>query len=286
MKREEHPALCALREAGACAAGCLSAEELRERMDLNCVPGLESLLCAAFCYANGEEPEETVSRYARGADYHAVVKARLERAASALEGLYPGRFFRPFADASPIPEVWAAARAGLGRLGKNGLLLTEEAGSWVFLGFLATDAVIESTAGEIVPCENCGRCLRACPGGAAGSEPFDGERCLSALSQKRGELTEKQQALLAENRILWGCDRCQTVCPANQDCRAQPLPEFAALPPLTRQDVSLSDRAFRRSFAGRAFVWRGVQPLRRNFALLEKEVAQDGETRYNQHNRK
>ena len=239
-------------------------------------PGLAALLCAAFPYANGREPELPLSRYARGKDYHLVLRERMERASEVLRARYPGKRFDFYADVSPFPEVWAAARAGLGKLGQNGLLLTERAGSWVFLGFLATDAPIPGTEQEIVSCCGCGLCRRQCPGQAL-ALPFREERCLSAISQRRGALTPEEQTLLRENAILWGCDRCQTVCPENRRASAQPLPEFMPLSLPEPGDFQQGDRAFRRAFRERAFTWRGVQPLRRNADLLAPREAQPSE---------
>lgn len=267
-----------LKAAGACACGCLPASLLREKMSperwetvLETVPKMKSLLCAAFPYATGREPEGYISRYARGKDYHQVLKKRLEPVISQLESLFPGHCFCYFADVSPFPEVWATAKAGLGKRGKNGLLITETAGSYVFLAFLATDAEIASTAGEIVSCCGCGKCTLVCPAGAL-AEDVPGARkarCLSGVTQRRGALTPEEQALLRDNEALWGCDRCQLCCPENEHLTAQPLPEFLPIQPmLPPEDLYLSDRAFRRKYAGRAFTWRGVAPLRRNGELL------------------
>lgn len=268
----------AFTQAGACAWGCLRAEEilprlngeqqarLRERMST-----FAALLCAAFPYG-GAEAAKRISRYAWGEDYHAVLARRLAQAGARLqeEGLI-GQY-ACWSDLSPFPEVLCAAMAGLGKLGENGLLLTREAGSYVFLGFLTVDRPLSSTKGETASCRSCGACRRACPGGAISREGFRPERCLSALTQQRGVLTAEQEALLQAGGLIWGCDRCQIVCPENRSRTAQPLPEFSAEEPqLTGEDLALSDRVFRRRFAGRAFAWRGVQPLRRNAALLQKK---------------
>lgn len=266
-----------LRQAGACAAGCLAAERLRQHMSDNAwqratatTPGLKSLLCAAFPYGSEHIAPGKLSLYARGADYHQVLRERLALVAEELSRRYPGCRFDFYADASPFPEVYAAALAGLGKLGKNGLLITEGAGSFVFLGFLATDADLSETVGDIRPCMGCGACQKACPGGALG-ECFDQSRCLSAITQQRGQLTEEQTALVKQGGMLWGCDRCQLVCPENQHRTVFALPEFLPQPDPSENELQLSDRAFRRQFAGRAFTWRGVQPLRRNFELLKEE---------------
>ena len=267
-----------LLQAGACAAGCVSRRRLEGLMDADAqaraealCPQWKSLLCAAFPYG-GAAGDSRISLYARGADYHAVLRTRLEQAAEGLQAALPQNRFVFCADVSPFPEVRAAALAGLGKLGRQGLLITEKAGSLVFLGFLVTDADLPETGGEIVPCAGCGACVRACPGGALGCQNrFDEARCLSALTQKRGALTEAQTALVKQGGLLWGCDRCQLACPENRHITVPPLPEFAPQPDPEEGDFQLSDRQFRKRYTGRAFVWRGVQPLRRNAEILKEK---------------
>jgi epoxyqueuosine reductase len=265
-----------LRQAGACAVGCVAAQRLRQHMSEDAwaraeqnTPGLKRLLCAAFPYGPERPTPGKLSLYARGTDYHQVLRERLAPVVEALSCKYLGCRFDFYADVSPFPEVYAAALAGLGKLGQNGLLIVPGAGSFVFLGFLATDAELPETGGEIVPCRGCGACKKACPGGALG-EGLDQSRCLSALTQQRGSLTDEQTALIKRGGMLWGCDRCQLACPENQSRTAPPLPEFAPLPDPTEAELQLSDRAFRRTFEGRAFTWRGVQPLRRNCEILKE----------------
>ncbi len=257
-----------LLDAGACAAGCVSGGRLTQYM---AVPdGVSSLLCAAFPYGPADITPGPVSVYARGQDYHQVLRRRLEPAAAQLEKAFSGHRFTFWADASPFPEVTAAALAGLGVVGQHGLLIVPGAGSYVFLGFLATDAILPETGGDIARCRGCGTCRKACPGQALEGR-LDQQRCLSAITQKRGELSPAQAQLVAQNRALWGCDRCQLACPENQHRTVPPLPEFAPLADPAAEELQLSDRAFRRQFAGRAFTWRGVQPLRSNFTLISKE---------------
>lgn len=271
-----------LTQAGACAWGVADGDALLSVMPedararaLERVPGLRRLLCAAFPYARGDEGRGPISLYARGEDYHAVLRRRLEPVQRALEARFPGEVFSFFSDVSPFPEVYAAALAGVGKLGDNGLLITESAGSYVFLATLATGADLPVTGdGTVTRCRGCGACRKRCPAGCCGEESR--VRCLSALTQRRGALSPQETALVQKNGMLWGCDECQRCCPENGGLTAVPLPEFAPLPELGEGDLLLSDRAFRRKYAGRAFVWRGVQPLRRNGAILSAQPS--GET--------
>lgn len=273
---KEEAALC--RESGACAAGFVSVQRVMSHMTAaqreqawGQLPGLTGLFCFAFPYFAGAE-RGNLSLYARSVDYHRAVEERLQRAAALLRADHPQARFRPYADKSPFPEVWAAACAGLGKLGQNGLLLTEGYGSFVFLGVLATDLPREG-GGDPVPCRGCGQCRRACPGGALDDRGgVAQERCLSALTQKRGALTAEQAALVAQHTLIWGCDSCQLACPENRDPLPTALPEFC--PPLRsslrQEELACSERSFRRQYADCAFSWRGAQPLRRNLQLQEE----------------
>ena len=257
-------------------AGVTEAEPVLERMAqparhraLEQVPGLKAFLCCVFPYFNDLEPGN-LSLYARGLDYHLVAQDRLGRACGQLEQLFPGFRFRGYADNSPFPEVYACARAGLGVIGQNGLLLTRRWGSYVFCGLIATDLPLKG-GGEPEHCPACGLCIRACPGGALGKGALDQSRCLSALTQQKGELSQWQQALIRQSGMAWGCDVCQKACPYNRAPETTSLPEFLQPFPafLTLEQLEgLSQRQFRQLYGNRAFAWRGVAPLRRNLALL------------------
>lgn len=119
----------------------------------------------------------------------------------------------------------------------------------------------------------CGRCVSACPGGALRGDSFDPERCLSHLTQKKGELPPEQAALVAAHPLVWGCDVCQLVCPHNAGAAQTALAPFreGLLHSLTGAAVEgLTNRQFREAYGERAFAWRGPAVLRRNLALQKK----------------
>ncbi len=256
--------------AWAAVAGRLD-ERTRERCR-QAAPNLNSLHTAVFPYYTPPQAGGNLSLYARGEDYHRVLARRLGQAAHELEGAFPGYSFLPFADASPFPERMAASLCGLGVLGQNGLLITPRWGSYVFIGLLASDLPWEGQGMDPGRCLRCMACIRACPGGALGEGGFAPERCLSHITQLRGERTAQQDELVRRHPLLWGCDVCQAVCPMNRGTEETALPEFREelLHRLQPEDCALSDRQFRRKYQARAFCWRGVAPLRRN-ADLQRE---------------
>ena len=265
--------------AGAAAWGGLPFSELAADMTVEAVqkaeqlcPGPKTVLVAAFPYYAGERAGN-LSLYARGLDYHTVVTGRLNTVCNFLKEKYENNIFLPAADNSPLPERQAAWRCGVGLRGKNGLVILPPYGTYVFLGTILTDAVLAlPPSGPSPDCIGCGRCLSACPGGALGEEGVDLSRCLSELTQKKGELTGEEAALLKAHPLIWGCDCCQRVCPYNAAPALSPLPEFREelVDSLTGSDLEgLTNRTFREKYGDRAFAWRGPAPLRRNLGLQQ-----------------
>ena len=263
--------------AGAAAWGGLPFSELAEDMTAEAVQKAETLcphpktvLVAAFPYYAGET-SGNLSLYARGLDYHTVVTQRMNTVCNFLKEKYKNGLFLPAADNSPLPERQAAWRCGVGLRGKNGLVIVPPYGSYVFLGTILTDAVLELPPHTPSPdCMGCGKCLSACPGGALTEGGVEVSRCLSDLTQKKGTPTEAENALLKAHPLIWGCDCCQQVCPYNAHPALSPLPEFreGLVDSLTGDDLSgLTNRTFREKYGDRSFAWRGPGPLRRNLEL-------------------
>ncbi len=224
--------------------------------------------------ADMENPDRNLSLYAVPRDYHGYAETLKASLLPVMKERFPSHRFALFADHSPLAEVDAAARAGLGLLGDNGLLLTPRWGSYVFIAELITDAdygcVMGLDAGTALPdfptepprCEGCGACRAACPA-------RDGGTCLSALTQKKGELTEAEAVELQAHPLVWGCDVCQTVCPHNRDAEDTTVPYFLKerLVTVTPSSVERMDDD---AFAARAYAWRGKATVLRNLKLKEE----------------
>ena len=211
-----------------------------------------------------------ISRYSSSLDYHIAIGEVSEKIIRALKDAYPECHARGYGDHSPIDEVNAALISGLGVIGDNGLLINEKYGSYVFIGDVVTD-VSPDMIGAIKPipvkrCEGCGACRRACPTGILRGE---GDDCLSAITQRKGELRDNEIALMRKYNTAWGCDSCQSVCPHNSNPIVTPISFFEQerIPYLTREILDGMDKA---EFSRRAFAWRGRRTVERNLDILSE----------------
>ncbi|HVT41115.1 MAG TPA: tRNA epoxyqueuosine(34) reductase QueG, partial [Gemmatimonadaceae bacterium] len=175
-----------------------------------------SALVVALNYG-GTQPAGPIARYARGDDYHTVMREKLHELAAWL-GIASGRLAhtRTFVDTGPVLERDLARRAGLGWFGKNTNLINPQIGSFFFIGSLFTDLALEPDAPfEADRCGTCTRCLDACPTRAfAAPRTLDATRCISYLTiELKGAIPIDLRADMGE--LLYGCDICQDVCPWN-----------------------------------------------------------------------
>ncbi len=200
--------------------------EARRAVDGDAIlPGAQTIICLARRYDRGEEAEQhdpplthLVARYARGRDYHTFLRKRLQKLAAFVRGLVPGTEARALCDTAPVLERAWAARAGLGFVGKNGLLIVPGQGSFCLLGEVVTTLRVAPAAhGQAIGerCGSCTACLDVCPTDAFAA-PFvlDPRRCVSyATIEARSSPPPDLHSAMGSH--LFGCDDCQTVCPYN-----------------------------------------------------------------------
>jgi len=219
-------------------------------------------------YIKGEEGN--ISMYARGIDYHRIAEEKLKRLEAFLQTLGATETLI-HVDKGTLDDRKAAYDAGLGFFGENGLLICHEYGSYFFIGQVVHNLDIKGDRPMTESCLSCGACKRLCPGGALSEDGFIIGRCLSEISQKKGELSVSEQKLLKDNGLCWGCDVCQAVCPHNKDLPITAMPEFLdrRISSLGFKDISgLSNREFKAKFGEYAFSWRGKGVLERNLKIL------------------
>ncbi len=221
------------------------------------------VITALFPYSLGDEAYENsnISRYACVADYHVVALKILNDLCDELKKEWPCEEFVPFVDNSPVAEVYAAALSGLGKIGSNGLLINDDYGSWVFIGEIVTTLEFENLTAPS-HCIGCGMCEKKCPSGAISNGKIDKEKCLSDITQRKGELTDGQKEMIKLSGCAWGCDVCQVVCPHNADVKVTDIDEFRN---------TFSPFADPENLEGKAYGWRGAKVIERNLQILDGE---------------
>jgi epoxyqueuosine reductase len=246
--------------------------------------GARSVICVAQRYAvrcdEGQGVVGRIARYARGRDYHGHLRQRLRKLAELVRGLAPGAEARPLCDTAPVLERAWAARAGLGFVGKNGMLIVPGLGSYVLLGEVVTTLALPPDRPQPQRCGACDSCLRACPTAAfVRPHVLDARRCIGYLTiEQRGPCDPTLEQGVGGR--IFGCDACQAVCPHNAAQRAfidpgtayDPLPQWlsAALPEL----LGSSDAALEARLQGSALRRAGVEGIRRNLLIA---VGNDGD---------
>jgi epoxyqueuosine reductase len=220
-----------------------------------------------------EPGQAVVSLYARGRDYHKVLRQRLQKLADRLQAELGPLGHRVFCDSAPVLEVELAQRSGLGWRGKHTLLLDRSAGSMFFLGEIYVDRALPLSSPSDVAghCGRCTACIDACPTGAiVAPYRLDARRCISYLTiEHDGPIPLEFRAALG-NRI-YGCDDCQLVCPWNKYARVSRLPDFDARAPLDQADLlalwAWDEAEFLRRTEGSAIRRIGHMRWQRNIAV-------------------
>jgi epoxyqueuosine reductase len=246
-----------------------------ERLDpARLLPGARSVVALAVAHDGRGMPlpagHAAVARYARGRDYHTVLKKKVKSLLARLRERDAGLRAFTSVDVGPVMEKAWAERAGIGWIGKNGCLLTTRHGSWVLLAAVLLDRDLEPDAPHPERCGDCAACLPACPTGAI-PEPgvVDARRCISFQTiERRGDVPVE----VAGGIGAWafGCDDCQTACPWNREAIGTGDPELLPCRHPTvelRELLRLTPEAYRARFYGTALARAGHAGLVRNAAL-------------------
>ncbi len=264
----------------------MAAHGLKRARPAELVPGTVRVITARMDYLPQATPEgwqaiewarmdrpldATVSVYARGRDYHKVLRARLQSLSDQLAA-HVGPFgHRVFTDSAPVMEVELASRSGLGWRGKHTLLLSREAGSTFFLGEIYVDLALPLTAPETAHCGSCQSCMDVCPTQAiVGERQVDARRCISYLTIEHGGPIPLELRALMGNRI-YGCDDCQLICPWNKFAQRAAVPDFEARAvfdaPTLLQLWAWDEATFLRTMEGSPIRRIGFSKWQRNIAV-------------------
>ena len=198
------------------------------------VDDARSVIVTGMNYYNSYEPDKdqpVFARYALGRDYHKIIKDRLYKLLAFIKESRPGTAGRVFVDTAPVLERAWAAEAGLGRTGKNSMLINKKLGSYFFLGIIISDAELDyDVADNKDYCGNCRKCIDACPGSAINeNRTIDSNKCISYLSiEHKGDMPPGYRE--KAGRRVFGCDICQEVCPWNKKAPETKIREFEPLP--------------------------------------------------------
>ena len=257
--------------------GCLdymkNYPDLRENPTL-LFPGTKTIICLALNYYPAVKQPVDVpqfSYYAYGRDYHKVARKLAKPIVEYIKSL--GGECRICVDSAPIRERYWAQKAGIGFIGMNNQLILPDKGSYFFLAEILTTLEIAPDEPCTLTCGNCGNCMKACPASAiSGDCRIDASRCLSSLTIESPELPEDTARTLG-NRV-YGCDKCQQVCPHNKSAvpttveEFSPTEEFLALN--EEKLLSMTEEDFNRIFQHSAVKRAKHARLMRNIAATKK----------------
>jgi len=250
-------------------------QDVRELLE-----GCRSVIALAVNYFHPHEYPEgpRVSRYAWGDDYHDVLGRMLEQYESKLRKALPNEQFKPYCDTGPILERAWAQRAGIGWIGKNGCLISQEYGSWIFLAVVLTTAELEPDTPHPDRCGNCERCLHSCPTDAfVAPKVIDARKCIPYLTIEQWKPIGKALRIAP---WAFGCDVCQEVCPWNRKAKQSSHHEFQprhATPDL-KEWVNMKGPEYRARFESTALSRPGRRGLARNALAVLREQGIDPET--------
>ena len=228
-----------------------------------------------------QQPQKTAFRRGKitpnswGLDYHYILQDKLERLARGIEELTADFEYKGMVDTGALVDTAVARRAGIGFIGKNGLVISKEFGSYMFLGELITNLELEPDQPVDYDCGDCNRCVEACPTSCLlGDSTMDAKRCLSFQTQDKGMMDLEFRKKI--KTVIYGCDICQICCPYNKGIDSPPLVDID--PDLAQPELipflDLTNGQFKEKFGLIAASWRGKNILQRN-AIIALANAHD-----------
>ena len=226
----------------------------------------------AIEFSRLQRPSEAIiSSYARGRDYHKVMRSRLQKLGEKIAAEVETLGHRAFTDSAPVLEAELAARSGQGWRGKHTLVLNREAGSMFFLGEIYVDIALPPSEPVTAHCGSCNACINVCPTQAiVAPHKLDARRCISYLTIEHAQSIPLELRPLIGNRI-YGCDDCQLICPWNKFAQRSALPDFDERQGLTGQQLvtlfAWTEEEFLRSTEGSAIRRIGHERWLRNIAV-------------------
>ena len=255
-------------------------ERIKPKLSLASAKTIISI-AVAYPHKLKQQPQKTAYKRGKftpnswGLDYHYVLQDKLDRLAKGIEVLTADFEYKGMVDTGALVDTAVARRAGIGFIGKNGLVISKEFGSYMFLGELITNLDIEPDQPVDYGCGDCNRCVTACPTSCLiGDGTMNAKRCLSFQTQDKGIMDLEFRKKI--KTVIYGCDICQICCPYNKGLD-NPLateidPELAH--PELLPFLELSNGQFKEKFGHIAGSWRGKNILQRN-AIIALANAND-----------
>lgn len=216
----------------------------------------QSVIVYLIPYYDGENREHNISRYAWGRDYHIVSKELSYKFENYLKEHYENYEGAAACDITPLPQKYLAYLAGLGFFGDHHLLINDIYGTYFFIAHILTNIPFAADEPQKKECLHCGACQKICSMGVLDKKKADFFSCVSAITQKKSPLSEKEEIVLKDS--IWGCDRCQDVCPYNKKAKVSPLLSYfgQAKPIFSGEEDFPKDRAY--SYKRRKFMLRNL----------------------------
>lgn len=203
-----------------------------------------------------------------GVDYHIKLNVIANDLVSKLSEVIHFNY-KIQVDSGPLIERAFAIKAGLGFKGKNGCVISPVLGSFFNIALIVTDIYFEKTMHNfILTCNLCNKCVNVCPTQALSCNSYDYKKCISYITQNKGDLTEEEKSWMSAS--IYGCDICQSVCPHNSDYNAEIQTEQKV--EILTKIIEMKTKQFNEIFKSSNFIWRGRNTIKRNCIVLMENL--------------